>query len=348
MIYAPVLRLKQSEWLALKELKEKEKDVIVPIIEPTLWYFNTQDNSKLEPGIKKTTKKLFESWGARKAFLDPYIIEHKTDIEYFANHFFDNSRETGLLLSPVVSLKSSKKYLNSIRLHANKRGLALRINSIDISSTDCNNKINSILGFLNTSRKNIDLIYDYKLLEGNFPALHQIAGKIQNLSDWKSFIMLGGSFPQYASIYSIDLHNIERKEWSLWLNALNGKKLVRIPFFGDYTIQHPIYSEPPAYITPSASVRYTTEKDWLLLRGESLKKGARYNQYPAHALMIKEHDDFYGKDFSFGDKYIFEMAEKMEKGKDEFKTGSPQSWLKVGINHHLTVVIHQIANINVI
>ncbi|MFH1777975.1 MAG: hypothetical protein ABH952_10515 [Candidatus Omnitrophota bacterium] len=82
MIYAPVLRLKQSEWLALKELKDKEKDVIAPIIEPTLWYFSTQDHNKLNTGIKKTTKKFFESWGTRKAFLDPYIIEHKTDIRY--------------------------------------------------------------------------------------------------------------------------------------------------------------------------------------------------------------------------------------------------------------------------
>jgi hypothetical protein len=55
-----------------------------------------------------------------------------------------------------------------------------------------------------------------------------------------------------------------------------------------------------------------------------------------------------GKDFSAGDKFIKEKAdhfEKYMKNKELKGTGNTEAWLSVGINHHLTLVVHQLSKL---
>ena len=92
----------------------------------------------------------------------------------------------------------------------------------------------------------------------------------------------------------------------------------------------------------SASIRYTNDQKWEIMRGEGLRnqKGAGHKQYPAHAqLMIKE-SFFKGADYSFGDAYIAERASP-----DNENSGSPTTWITAGINHHLTLVARQISKL---
>lgn len=88
----------------------------------------------------------------------------------------------------------------------------------------------------------------------------------------------------------------------------------------------------------SASIRYTTDDHWLVMRGEGLlnKDGAGHAQYPANAQMLMERPEFCGRDFSFGDNYIYERPVKIDQ------PGIPRNWVTVGVNHHLTFVVRQI------
>jgi hypothetical protein len=49
-----------------------------------------------------------------------------------------------------------------------------------------------------------------------------------------------------------------------------------------------------------------------------------------------ERDEFYGEAFSDGDTYIAEMSRKQ---KDH---GSPMTWIRAGLNHHMSLVSRQI------
>jgi hypothetical protein len=89
--------------------------------------------------------------------------------------------------------------------------------------------------------------------------------------------------------------------------------------------------------TPSASIRYTVDDYWLIMRGQQ----GKYEQYPANAQLITKHKDYFGKGYSFGDNYIF------EKGSDlTGKPGNATNWLVVGVNHHLTCAVRQIADLD--
>jgi hypothetical protein len=74
-----------------------------------------------------------------------------------------------------------------------------------------------------------------------------------------------------------------------------------------------------------------------------------YRLYLANAAILAgDQKKFYGKDFSIGDAYIATKAKHFPtymKNPAVKGTGSTETWLRAGINHHLSLVAHQIANL---
>jgi len=60
-------------------------------------------------------------------------------------------------------------------------------------------------------------------------------------------------------------------------------------------------------------------------------------QYPAEAQLLCEMDEFCGTRFSAGDRYLYETS-KMPN-----RPGTPFTWLRAGINHHMVYTARQIA-----
>jgi hypothetical protein len=122
---------------------------------------------------------------------------------------------------------------------------------------------------------------------------------------------------------------------------MSNGSLLRHATFGDYTIQNGAFLEPPSRPNISASIRYTTDENWVIMRGEGLrnKDGPGHDQYPANAELLCGRDEYCGEDFSYGDAYIRERYENPQK------TGNPETWLRAGINHHVTFVVRQIARL---
>jgi len=65
--------------------------------------------------------------------------------------------------------------------------------------------------------------------------------------------------------------------------------------------------------------------------------GPEYAQWPAHAQLLCERDEFCGENYSYGDRYIKEMSLQVDK------PGSVKDWLAATINHHLTLTARQIS-----
>jgi hypothetical protein len=78
-------------------------------------------------------------------------------------------------------------------------------------------------------------------------------------------------------------------------------------------------------------------------------KKQKFEMYLANANLLSKKDKrFYGKDFSYGDNYINEKGihyDRYIKDPNIKGTGSTETWLMAGINHHLTLVVNQIANL---
>jgi hypothetical protein len=93
-------------------------------------------------------------------------------------------------------------------------------------------------------------------------------------------------------------------------------------------------------MTMSANIRYTVKDGFLVFRGYSVKKH-RWSQTRDLAQQVVKHPEYYGKDFSYGDEYIYKCS-LGEEG-----TGNAEIWRRIGANHHLTLVTHDLSNLHV-
>jgi hypothetical protein len=110
-----------------------------------------------------------------------------------------------------------------------------------------------------------------------------------------------------------------------------------MPIFGDYGIAHPAPSEvDPRIMRPSASIRYTTEEHWIVPKGRNLRAHG-FDQFHAVCESLIKRDDYSGRDFSWGDEFIWNCAHRGSG------PGNLTTWRKVGTSHHLAFVVRQIS-----
>lgn len=87
----------------------------------------------------------------------------------------------------------------------------------------------------------------------------------------------------------------------------------------------------------SASIRYTTEDVWLILKGKNLKDYG-YKQFHDVSKSLLTNAVYSGPEFSSGDRYIRDCANRV------VSSGNLTTWRRVGTSHHIAYVTQQIAN----
>jgi hypothetical protein len=197
--------------------------------------------------------------------------------------------------------------------------------------------------------QSIDLIVDLGAVPTNqfdfFTQGVQVAlARIPNLQAWRSFTVAGAGFPEnLAGITAATITNLPRPEWLLWTRLTNGVgSLARNPTFGDYGISHPVLPDlDPRMMAPSASIRYTAENHWVIVKGRGTRTAGAggFTQFRGLCRSLIQHQDYRGRAFSWGDMFIDECA--ANRG----GTGNLTTWRQVGTNHHIKLVLHQIASL---
>jgi hypothetical protein len=218
--------------------------------------------------------------------------------------------------------------------------------SKEILENDLKTPVGDLLEKMNLTERSVDLLIDYGRLEEEHAAVRDLLERIPNLQLWRSLTVASGAFPKDLQSFRPGAHLITRADWLNWRSQVVGQKLPRKPSFADYSIQYGEYVEPVDNCNPSASIRYTLDDQWLIMRGEALRSKKKENgpgsaQWVANAILLRDRDDFFGEKFSDGDAYIFRMSTKTSR-----PNGSPMTWIRAGLNHHLTAVSRQIAGLS--
>ena len=359
--YIPILRWKAAEKVALQRLKAEYKPFITPLIEftmpePKLQKVKRTPIELLQESINifmniatDIPSQILKYWGCDTIFIDFQLIDSSIraqalDITLTLGYQMNIFIVPVITIIPVVGFESDKKTRQVAIKFATKtnNGLCFRITESNFSETSFSKDVESFINTNSLDPKNIDLLVDFKVI-GNETKSELLSNKIAAipyLKKWRTFTIAGGAFPKDLSQFKkYNQYNVPRMDWITWQQLI--KSLERAPSFADYAIQYPIYMPPISGSNPSASIRYTVEEYWLVLRGEGLRnpKGHGFNQYPAQAKLLFDQKVFKGADFSFGDEYIAQKAANMNTK----SPGNPKTWLEAGLNHHMTLVAYQLA-----
>ena len=162
---------------------------------------------------------------------------------------------------------------------------------------------------------------------------------VPRILEWRSLTLLGSAFPQSMGVVPTGGElAIPRVEWLSWLRL--NEKVERRLTFGDYGIQHPETGDfDPRKMTMSACIRYTLEREWLLVKGQATKLVSASEQFPALATRLLAHPGYPGAAHCRGCGDVEACAAGAPN------LGSLEAWRRIGTVHHLTSTVGQIASL---
>lgn len=345
--YVPVLRWKQGERLALQAVQPEDREIMTPLVELVPRDFGPDKNGRPRAPadvVERKAEELLACWGKEPLFLDLRLLPSRirgTNSGSLLERLCELGRNLGLSIVPVTGMGSPNSYQSAVAsiARSEKRGACIRLTAKDIRSSAFRSTLSGLLSYLGLRYSQVDLFIDCQFVKETPIDIESVSTRLPHLTRWRTFTVGCGAFPRDLRGFSVGEHVLPRLDWLSWQTfMLNSTKLTRRPSYSDFTIQHPVFYGPPRHPRYSASIRYTAEEHWVIMRGESVFKddGPGMKQWPANAQMLCERAEFRGPDFSEGDRYIKEMSLQTEK------TGTARTWLQAGINHHLTYQARQI------
>lgn len=353
--YVPILRWKQAERLALRDLDPESKAGMTPLIEVTpraLSAEGTANPKIVDQRCSKVAAEMLNDWGGGRLFIDFGLIAsgvRATGGTHPLAVLFEAGRTLFPSFVPVTGLGRDATYQEAVRsvVAVDGLGLCLRLRGQELQRPQLPAEISRLLAALGVDYEQVDLLLDYEIVDDTPPSLAAACERLPNLPRWRTFTIASGAFPENLTGMRVGEHVLPRRDWRAWRDQVTAHPpLPRLPAYGDYTIQYPVFREPGFGLNFSASIRYSAEEDWVIMRGEGVRNddGPGYSQWPANATLLCERTEYQGEDFSVGDRYIKEMSEEVAKN-GSGRTGGAGTWLQAGFNHHLTLTVRQIANL---
>ena len=324
--YVPIIRWKRGEQKALSELDSTLKDKMTPLIEipPIDWDFENDCPKKtIDEHLKNLATQIQESWNKPNViFIDAFQVcldddEVMADQSHPLEYIFQVLYNKEIKAIPVTSRERGNNYQKAVNNIISKYNTGYSIRLYDEDFDDIDSNIGWFLHQFDSNLAEVDIIIDYKYIDSKTPVGRMsklVAGAILSLpyiEEWRTFSFTATAFPENLSEFPSGTNgNIIRTEWLIYKKLLT-TKLTRYPAFGDYIISNPEYAKiDPRFMRMSANIRYTADDEYLIFRGFSVTnpKYGKWKQTKDLCQRIISHAKYSGKDFSYGDKYIYDCA----------------------------------------
>lgn len=344
LLYVPILKSKQGEFKAMRELSTNVINSIIPLIE--IVDGGNLKKKSLQEFFQKKYNELINAWPLEtRIFIDTSDLEQEPGYAKSCISFFRILNEANIFAIPVVNAKSKLEHVSCLKEQVNSIGnVLIRVDADTALNIDYGEIIQPILTELEINVKNTYLMIDFADVPADQQRIYsstieQIINNFHNIERFKEFVLAMTSFPRdLSSIKPDTIGAICRWEWVIY-KSLFGKQLDRYPVFSDYGISaSEMVDFDPTKMTVSASVRYTSEDDWMIFKGRSVKHG--FDQFYRLSKLIIDSKYYSGELFSAGDKAIADKA--IRRG----TPGSLSIWRFIGANHHISFVVNQIAKLN--
>jgi len=351
--YVPCLRWKQGEYQALYQLSPKAKAKLTPLVEVAEMNYDFEKKKapkSIDEHLEEVADRFQKKWGPKPVFVDLKHLsafDRMKDGMHPLTFVFNDLRAKGVPAIPVTCLVRHTDHQTAVRraIALDRRGVCLRLTLMQIHDRDFQNILERLLNYLGVSKGEADLIVDleapsFEPMTGFVGMLKSTFSKIPRLEAWRTFTLLGTSFPKSMGAMNRGTQSVTRKEWLCYkeLSVLIGANQ-RKPTFGDYVVAHPeVALQDHRKIKPSATIRYAAKDAWIVVKGKNVRDYG-YGQYRGICAELISNPAFSGRGFSAADKFIAECAE------GSGKIGNLSTWRQMGTNHHIERVVSDLSSL---
>ena len=344
--YVPVLKVKRAEKRALSLLSSKARPHVVPLLEIVERTVKPTVERHLDTAFKDLSGSLY---GYSRCLLD--LREIAPDGSQAACNAFIRAANAGIPFTPVTGMSRTADVALAVAM-SRTRGIGLRLTRQEFEDGGLSVRLSNFLVRNGLTPDRVDLIIDLGAVEdlvtaGVIAFTKAFLAEVPHKSRWRTLTVIGCAFPRSMGVVDRNSSTrIKRSEWLAWRDGLYGRRalLERLPTYGDCVIQHPggVEGFNPRFMQASATIRYVSADDWLLVKGEGTKNNPSRFQFPQLATQLAYgalQSDFVGPAHCAGCKAAKDSAD----GKDGY--GSPEVWRRIGTVHHITAVVQDLASL---
>lgn len=338
--YVPVLKVKRGEKKALGLLSSTVRKNVTPLLEVVERTDKTFDRH-LDTAFTGLVDAVYSF---DRCFIDTHEIA--SDGPKATKKVFQRAMDEGIVFTPVVGM--SRSAVIKVALEYNENGIALRLMRDEFEAGGLEARIQKFVMQHELVHQDIDLIVDLGPVEELIqPGVEALAAaffdEIPEQNSWKTLTLSACAFPRSLGLDAHSNRRIERLDWLAWKSFNNYREAagLRLPTYSDYAIQHPAGVEgfDPRFMHVSASVRYTNDDSWLLIKGESLRRTSGKLQFKDLATqLVYGHlrSEYAGETHCQGCKSIKAAADGAAGH------GSPEVWRRHGTIHHIVTVAKEL------
>ena len=355
--YVPALRWRQAEYQALKRLGQTVKDQIVPLITiPDVEYDFEQQEPKrtVDEHVRPFITRYQEKWGQRPAWiaLNEAIANGRMDDgSHVFDYVFSGLRLHDAQAVPALPLAADSATIAAVStvVAQDRQGSAILVRLEDLMADGPEARVVALAKDLQVGLKGIDLIIDLKApnfepYDSFATALIAYMPRLGDLMAFRKVVLVSTAIPETLADISKGTDAIPRHDWLFYQTLL--KKLpggMRRPVYGDYTIVHPNFeAKDMRIVKPAGKIIYTREDMWGTRKGDSFRDNRDQMHSHCQAIVLDAGFDFRGQDYSWGDAYISDCAARRQSA------SNLGQWKKVAINHHITLVVEELANLGAV
>jgi hypothetical protein len=357
--YLTVVKGRQAEYGALFELDQETADAVTAIIQlwpgeasgqgetAQMWPDNGGDQVARDL-VSQLLDRVKDIWPTdRPVLLDGDWLATAEAFE----QVLEAARGAGRLPVPVTGLGRHVDYQVVVAraVETDGQGCVLRLVRDDFGE-GLAERLESVVRQLGLTPDQIDIVLDLRELDRRYLERDEIFAanmvrSLPHLADWRNLAFVGSSAPASARDFpQNDMQSYPRLEWWLWqMLAKRKSTLGRLPIYGDYAVIHPDRveeSDNPRALPRIPQYRYTGEQECLLVRGLNLN---RHETDPDHVRpllgkLIGDENWWSGDNYSWAERWLVGVA------RDGASVGNAMIWKRVGLVHHWTFVIQQLAS----
>lgn len=345
--YVPLLKAKVGEFEALSRVSEDVAGVTAPLLEippPPYDFANERYSKSPEAHCAALARRIGECSDRFPATLvDLRYLDAMPEVEGL-KPLWEILAEEAENSVPVYSLRTdapnAKPELMLFRCDSPQ--CALRVDGATLFNANFDQLVMEALDATGHSPDKVWLLADFgpiteREVQLTAAAARTVLPRLAKRFPWYSVTLASGAFPQDLRNVPRGVSRLPRADWMLW-EALRNEARFHSFLYGDFGIAHPDHQElDPRIIQPSANIRYTAEREWLVEKGQSIKRQGG-GQFQDLAASLMAEPEFSGGTFSEGDAYIEACAVNRDR------KGTLKDWRMVGTNHHVTYVVRQLAN----